>query len=384
MRMKRRWSIFLAAVFLVGILAGCSVDEPLSGVASQPETKQSGSKQSDKQEPDTEQPEIEEPDTQEPDTEQPEIEEPDTQEPDTEQLEIEEPDTQESGNKEPDTEEQNGEEETNMGIIGVCHTSSTNASADEWGLKLTAMDISQTGLTLVATNWNDEEGCTLETGSYFLLERYSDGKWEEVEMLIEKDDLAWTEEAWTLEEEGNTEWEVDWNWLYGELPAGSYRIGKEMMYFRGTGDVDKKMYYANFDLVDLRKEKTVTCEGKEVSISLDYREGWEYRVVEYDEAGGAFGVCFRPAGKDGWVSLYYYRGFGVCGTELKEKRITLENGLSGQMGIYEDNDNWSFIAFQNPYKGYVATAEVIGDWWTQFESEVMEILNTAVLVQTAK
>jgi hypothetical protein len=39
---------------------------------------------------------------------------------------------------------------------------------------------------------------------------------------------------------------VDWGWLYGALPSGQYRIGKEIMNFRGAGDFDKSMAYAEF------------------------------------------------------------------------------------------------------------------------------------------
>ena len=34
--------------------------------------------------------------------------------------------------------------------------------------------------------------------------------------------------------------------LYGELPSGSYRLGKSVMDFRDTGDYDQKGYYACF------------------------------------------------------------------------------------------------------------------------------------------
>ena len=40
-------------------------------------------------------------------------------------------------------------------------------------------------------------------------------------------------------------WDVRWDWL-GELPAGEYRIGKKIMNFRGTGDYDEEMVYAEF------------------------------------------------------------------------------------------------------------------------------------------
>ena len=47
---------------------------------------------------------------------------------------------------------------------------------------------------------------------------------------------------------GQTSQEVDWSWLYGQLPPGRYRIGKEVMDFRKTGDYDTQDYYAEFEV----------------------------------------------------------------------------------------------------------------------------------------
>lgn len=44
------------------------------------------------------------------------------------------------------------------------------------------------------------------------------------------------------------EWNVDWEWLYGEFPTGKYRLGKEIMDFRGTGNYDTAIYYTEFEI----------------------------------------------------------------------------------------------------------------------------------------
>ena len=38
----------------------------------------------------------------------------------------------------------------------------------------------------------------------------------------------------------------NWEWLYGELPEGNYRIAKEIMDFRETGEYDTAIHYAEF------------------------------------------------------------------------------------------------------------------------------------------
>ena len=60
--------------------------------------------------------------------------------------------------------------------------------------------------------------------------------------------MGWDAVAWSISMGSMTEWQVDWEWLYGSLAPGHYRIGKEIMNFRGTGDYDKEMYYAEFEI----------------------------------------------------------------------------------------------------------------------------------------
>ena len=46
------------------------------------------------------------------------------------------------------------------------------------------------------------------------------------------------------------QWEVNWEWLYGNVPNGKYRIGKEIMDFRATGDYDKVIYFTEFEIAE--------------------------------------------------------------------------------------------------------------------------------------
>lgn len=123
---------------------------------------------------------------------------------------------------------------------------STAAPEDTWGLVLKAEDVTPTGLNLHFLQSGGRSTGELETGGYFWLERESGGVWTEMEPLTE--DLAWTMEAYLIRPEGDTEIEVKWPALYGELPSGSYRLGKTVMDFRGTGDYDQQTYYAAFTI----------------------------------------------------------------------------------------------------------------------------------------
>lgn len=116
------------------------------------------------------------------------------------------------------------------------------------GIKLEAPDASPAGLTLVCIQSGGRPTGKLFTGSYYWLEKETDGRWAEVEMKLPEETVGWTDEAWNIEMDGRTVWEVDWEWLYGQLEPGNYRIGKKINDFRGAGDYDKYDYYGGFSV----------------------------------------------------------------------------------------------------------------------------------------
>lgn len=88
----------------------------------------------------------------------------------------------------------------------------------------------------------------MQTGSWYIVEHWTKERgWTEVVYAIDGN-IGWTEEAWMIPMENEIEWEVDWEWLYGVLPTGKYRIGKEITDFRGTGDCDTSIYFAEFEI----------------------------------------------------------------------------------------------------------------------------------------
>lgn len=112
------------------------------------------------------------------------------------------------------------------------------------GVTLTAEDVTPNGLTLVCTQSGGAPTGRLQTGSRFWLEVLSEGNWFPVKDDME--DVLWTMEAWSIPNNERAEWSVSWETLYGSLPTGHYRIGKEIMDFRAGGDYDEYNYYAEF------------------------------------------------------------------------------------------------------------------------------------------
>ena len=117
----------------------------------------------------------------------------------------------------------------------------------DWGITLSTQNETSTGLVILCTQEGGNPTGTLQTGSWYILETLQDGVWKEAPCFAE---VAWTQEAWVILPGSTAKWDVDWEWLYGELPTGIYRIGKRFMNFRDTGNYDSKMFYAEFAIVD--------------------------------------------------------------------------------------------------------------------------------------
>ena len=116
----------------------------------------------------------------------------------------------------------------------------------DFGIILSAKDITPTGMTLLI---NQKDGAflgELMMGSEYCLEIFNDGIWQSVPTIIE--DYGWTSEAYTVNLNNETQLKINWEWLYGELPEGNYRIIKSIMDFRTTGDSVQEKYILEFNI----------------------------------------------------------------------------------------------------------------------------------------
>ena len=120
---------------------------------------------------------------------------------------------------------------------------------DEWGLKLTAKDVTPTDCTVVFNQSGGNITGELTTGSYFRVEQYKNGEWNEIEWLPDTEDVAFSSVGYILPEESESkEFKCSWENIYGKLSKGKYRIVKEVSDLRKTGDFDEKLYYAYFEI----------------------------------------------------------------------------------------------------------------------------------------
>ena len=89
-------------------------------------------------------------------------------------------------------------------------------------VSISISDISLTGATIIIKDTNNQP---YTYGAWYKIEKQFDGEWQEVKTI--RDDYAFNSIAYLPDENNEVKFEIDWEWLYGELSLGSYRILKE-------------------------------------------------------------------------------------------------------------------------------------------------------------
>lgn len=104
--------------------------------------------------------------------------------------------------------------------------------------------VSANGLTVVFKN-NSDKICLY--GNKFVLEKKINGQWYEVPVAI-KSNYGFNDVGYQVTSGQEKEWKVDWEWLYGRLDIGEYRIVKDAFDFRKSGDYDTYFLTSQFTI----------------------------------------------------------------------------------------------------------------------------------------
>lgn len=114
----------------------------------------------------------------------------------------------------------------------------------DWGITLTIKDVTPEGATLICTQSGGSPTGTLTANLFYVLERNVNEDWE---LIYPTNSVGYFDQ--NLEITGRTkEWIVDWEYEYGTLPPGTYRIGKVFTDLRDSGDFDEMIVYAEFEI----------------------------------------------------------------------------------------------------------------------------------------
>lgn len=80
-----------------------------------------------------------------------------------------------------------------------------------------------------------------------MLEKKINGKWYKVPVTLDGE-LAFPMIGYDLAPSDVNEWTVDWKIVYGNLDVGEYRIVKDVLDFRKSGDYDNYHLVAEFTI----------------------------------------------------------------------------------------------------------------------------------------
>lgn len=120
-------------------------------------------------------------------------------------------------------------------------------SADKWGITLYADDVTPKGMTLKIEQFGGNPTGTLEYGADYILETTVNDEWQPVE-TITGEPLVWNALGYSVKMNDVSEININWEYGYGELKPGYYRLKKDFMDFRAPGDFDEKTYMVHFTI----------------------------------------------------------------------------------------------------------------------------------------
>lgn len=103
--------------------------------------------------------------------------------------------------------------------------------------------VSINGLTLILENNSDENYIY---GEAYVLEKKIASDWYQVPILL--DEYGFEDIGYLLDSLTKSEWKVGWEWLYGSLDGGEYRIVKSMLDVKEAGNYETNYLAAPFTI----------------------------------------------------------------------------------------------------------------------------------------
>lgn len=122
------------------------------------------------------------------------------------------------------------------------------------------------------------------------------------------------------------------------------------------------------------------ANGPYGSIQLSIPDTWEFEICEVDDEkllASSYGIHLKPAAEsNGYIEVGYADNFGVCGTGLETKSVTVANN-EANIGYYDGNTNWEFIHWA-VIDGGLENINVLcnADWGEEYLDELLEILDS--------
>lgn len=160
-----------------------------------------------------------------------------------------------------------------------------------------------------------------------------------------------------------------------------------------TPDITNTEYHEISGLSGLTDEReyvdTASVGGPYGQISAVIPGTWEAEAVPVDSdrlvtENGLYGLILKPNGaSDGQIELFCTDFFGVCGTGLSSKEITLAGSIV-HVGTFDEHEHWDFITFQSEKPQIVAMHTDCSSWTEDMWGEALLILDTVKFDESRK
>jgi len=111
------------------------------------------------------------------------------------------------------------------------------------GVTMQLEKYTSSGGDVAIRNETDKE---ITFGDWYVIQSETNGKWKTMPYKVKN--VAFHQVAYNAPKDETVSHEVKWDVLYGELPKGRYRIIKDMLDFRGTGDYTEYYLAAEFEI----------------------------------------------------------------------------------------------------------------------------------------
>ncbi|MGI6546087.1 MAG: immunoglobulin-like domain-containing protein [Fastidiosipilaceae bacterium] len=105
--------------------------------------------------------------------------------------------------------------------------------------------VTPSGLTITFKN---NTGVEQLFGESYTIQRGADTEWVDLDPIIEN--YGFHDIGYILPAMGSEDMDVDWEWLYGKLPAGEYRIVKDILTVDSPGDYEAFTLYSTFTVAE--------------------------------------------------------------------------------------------------------------------------------------
>src|SRR5699024_6335909 len=98
-------------------------------------------------------------------------------------------------------------------------------------MSVSSTALSSSGGTFILTNKTDT---TFIYGAAYSIEKKINNQWYKVPTIVEE--YGFEDIGYELAATDSSEWPVDWEWLYGKLESGEYRILKDVLDVKQPGE----------------------------------------------------------------------------------------------------------------------------------------------------